>query len=105
MYLWCTLRLHEGQGALLPCEHQALLELLLSKLRTRPTFQLSGAPGFVVKTLEQTPKVGGRYFFWNGVDRLEATSVLLGHQSVRITEKHYAPWVRALFAASSTPNP
>jgi integrase/recombinase XerD len=26
---------------------------------------------------------------------LERVSVLLGHQSVRITEKHYAPWVRA----------
>ena len=25
---------------------------------------------------------------------LERVSVLLGHQSVRITEKHYAPWVR-----------
>ncbi len=26
---------------------------------------------------------------------LERVSVLLGHQSLRITEKHYAPWVRA----------
>lgn len=26
---------------------------------------------------------------------LERVSVLLGHQSVRVTEKHYAPWVRA----------
>jgi Phage integrase family len=26
---------------------------------------------------------------------IERVSVLLGHQSVRITEKHYAPWVRA----------
>lgn len=26
---------------------------------------------------------------------LEEVSVLLGHQSVRITERHYAPWVRA----------
>ncbi len=25
---------------------------------------------------------------------LERVSILLGHQSVRITEKHYAPWVR-----------
>jgi integrase len=26
---------------------------------------------------------------------IERVSVLLGHQSVRITEKHYSPWVRA----------
>lgn len=26
---------------------------------------------------------------------LERVSVLLGHQSVKITEKHYAPWVHA----------
>ena len=26
---------------------------------------------------------------------LERVSMLLGHQSVRITEKHYAPWVHA----------
>jgi integrase/recombinase XerD len=26
---------------------------------------------------------------------MERVSVLLGHQSIRITEKHYAPWVRA----------
>ena len=26
---------------------------------------------------------------------IERFSILLGHQSVRITEKHYAPWVRA----------
>jgi integrase/recombinase XerD len=26
---------------------------------------------------------------------LERVSILLGHQSVRITEKHYAPWVRS----------
>ncbi len=26
---------------------------------------------------------------------MERVSVLLGHQSVRITEKHYAPWIRA----------
>lgn len=26
---------------------------------------------------------------------IERVSVLLGHQSVRITERHYAPWVRA----------
>ena len=26
---------------------------------------------------------------------IERVSVLLGHQSVRITEKHYNPWVRS----------
>ena len=26
---------------------------------------------------------------------LERVSILLGHQSVSITEKHYAPWVRS----------
>ena len=26
---------------------------------------------------------------------LERVSILLGHQSVRITEKHYSPWVAA----------
>ena len=26
---------------------------------------------------------------------LERVSVLLGHQSMRVTEKHYAPWVKA----------
>ena len=25
----------------------------------------------------------------------ERVSILLGHQSVRITEKHYSPWVRS----------
>jgi len=26
---------------------------------------------------------------------IERVSILLGHQSVRIIEKHYAPWVKA----------
>jgi integrase len=26
---------------------------------------------------------------------IERVSMLLGHSSVRVTEKHYAPWVRA----------
>ena len=26
---------------------------------------------------------------------LEDVSVLLGHQNIRITQKHYAPWVRS----------
>ena len=27
---------------------------------------------------------------------LETVSILLGHQDIRITQKHYAPWVRSL---------
>jgi hypothetical protein len=27
--------------------------------------------------------------------RIEQVSVLLGHSSLKITEKHYAPWVKA----------
>jgi integrase/recombinase XerD len=30
----------------------------------------------------------------NGVD-LSHVSILLGHASIRITERHYAPWVNA----------
>ena len=26
---------------------------------------------------------------------MERVSMLLGHQSIRITERHYSPWVRA----------
>jgi hypothetical protein len=26
---------------------------------------------------------------------LERVSILLGHQSVKVTERHYTPWVRA----------
>ena len=33
---------------------------------------------------------------------IERVSVLLGHQSVRITEKYYAPWVRARQEESNT---
>ncbi len=93
-------------------------------------------PDFVLKSLDATPKVIEKYFFWDGRSKLETIvgswrkrlvrvfelaevedghahrfrdtfavellltgvpierlSVLLGHQSVRITEKHYAPWV------------
>ena len=34
---------------------------------------------------------------------LERVSVLLGHQSVRITERHYSPWVRASLRRQFTP--
>jgi hypothetical protein len=26
---------------------------------------------------------------------MERVSVLLGHSSIKVTEKHYSPWVRA----------
>jgi site-specific recombinase XerD len=95
-------------------------------------------PDFVLKTLDTTPKLMEKCFFWDGalnletivgswrkrlaklfelanVERahphrfrdtfavelllagvpIERVSILLGHQSVRITEKHYAPWVRS----------
>jgi integrase len=29
------------------------------------------------------------------VDQLDRVSVLLGHQSIRVTERHYAPWTRS----------
>jgi len=95
-------------------------------------------PDFVLKALEETPRVTGRHFFWSGEGKLdsivrswqarlrrlfelaevqdghphrlrdtfavelllagvpiERVSVLLGHQSVRITERHYNPWNKA----------
>jgi len=95
-------------------------------------------PDFVLKTLDATPKVSEKYFFWDGVSSLETivgswrkrlvklfelakvenahphrfrdtfsvellltgvpierVSILLGHQSVRITERHYNAWVRS----------
>lgn len=36
-----------------------------------------------------------RRTFLNVLRPFERVSILLGHQSVRITEKDYAPWVRA----------
>jgi integrase len=95
-------------------------------------------PDFVLKALDETPRVCEKYFFWSGDGKLdsivrswqtrlrrlfelakvqdghphrfrdtfavellltgvpiERVSILLGHQSVRITEKHYTPWVRS----------
>src|SRR5262252_9109048 len=73
-------------------------------------------PPFLIDALNVIPERTA-YFFWTGnstpktaasvwqesLKRLfllagvpiERVSILLGHQSVRITEKHYAPWVRA----------
>ena len=90
----------------------------------------------MLHSLERTPKVTEKHFFWDGKVKLEIAvgsrrrrfaklfefakvegahphrfrdtfavelllsgvpiervSILLGHQSVRITERHYAPWV------------
>jgi len=95
-------------------------------------------PDFVLKALDETPRVCDRYFFWSGEGKLdsivrswqsrlhrlfelaniedghphrfrdtyavelllsgvpiERVAILLGHSSVRITEKHYAPFVRS----------
>ena len=50
-------------------------------------------PEFVLSALEATPKVTEKFFFWSGRGKLEIerVSILLGHQRVSITEKHYAP--------------
>jgi integrase/recombinase XerD len=77
-------------------------------------------PDFVIKELDALAKKSDRHWFWtancklktavtdwqaclrtlfedakvtNGVP-LERVSVLLGHTSIRVTEKHYSPWVR-----------
>jgi integrase/recombinase XerD len=66
-------------------------------------------PAFVVKALESSPRSSERYFFWTGQSKthsaigklllsgvpLERVSVLLGHSSIRVTERHYAPWTRS----------
>jgi len=95
-------------------------------------------PDFVIKALDETPRVCEKYFFWSGEGKLESivrswqsrlhrlfklacvedghphrfrdtfavelllsgvnierVSILLGHSSVRVTEKHYSPWIRA----------
>lgn len=95
-------------------------------------------PEFVTATLNATPPVNDRYYFWTGIGKLhtavkvwetrlrrvfilaglpdghahrfrdtfavemllagkpiERVSAALGHQDVRITQKHYAPWIRA----------
>ena len=95
-------------------------------------------PDFVLKALDETPRVTDKHFFWSGRGKLdsivrswqtrlrrlfklaeipnahphrlrdtfavelllagvpiERVSVLLGHTSVRITERHYNPWNKA----------
>jgi hypothetical protein len=58
----------------------------------------------VLHALERTPRVTEKHYRFrdtfavelllSGVP-IERVSILLGHQSVRITERHYAPWVRS----------
>ena len=74
-------------------------------------------PEFVITALDAFERKNEQYFFWSGTSEkdgaardymrylaslfklagvpLERVSVLLGHSSVRITEKHYASWVLA----------
>jgi site-specific recombinase XerD len=99
-------------------------------------------PDFVLKTLEDTPRVSETHYFWTGNGKIESivrswqtrlrdlfkiaevsngqgnmlshrfrdtfavelllvgvpierVAILLGHQSVRVTERHYNPWVRS----------
>jgi len=54
-------------------------------------FKLAGVPDAHAHRFRDTSSVE----FLLARVPIERVSVLLGHQSVRITEKHYAPWVRA----------
>ncbi len=57
----------------------------------RRVFRLAGVPGGHAHRFRDTFAVE---LLLAGVP-LERVSVLLGHQSVKVTEKHYTPWVRA----------
>jgi integrase/recombinase XerD len=95
-------------------------------------------PEFMIRALEATPRVTGRYYFWTGAGKLstavrmrdmrlkrifekagilnghahrfrdtfatelllqgvsmENVAALLGHQDIKITQKHYSAWVRS----------
>jgi integrase len=54
-------------------------------------FEIAKIPDGHAHRLRDTFAVG---LLQQGVS-LEDVSVLLGHSSIRITEKHYAPWVKA----------
>jgi len=59
--------------------------------RLRKLFELAKIPGGHAHRFRDTFAVE---LLLTGVP-IERVSVLLGHQSVRITERHYAPWVRS----------
>jgi integrase/recombinase XerD len=59
--------------------------------RLRRIFELANVPNGHAHRFRDTFAVE---LLLSGVP-IERLSVLLGHQSVRITERHYAPWVRA----------
>ncbi len=71
-------------------------------------------PPVVVDALEEVKGPNLKYFFWTGNGKthmfrdtfavellkhgvsLETVSMLLGHASIKVTEKHYKPWVKTL---------
>ncbi len=57
----------------------------------RVVFKLASVPGGHAHRFRDTFAVE---LLLSGVP-LEDVSILLGHSSVRITERHYAPWVKA----------
>jgi integrase/recombinase XerD len=59
--------------------------------RLRKLFELAKIPGGHAHRLRDTFAVE---LLLAGIP-IERVSILLGHQSVRITEKHYSPWVRS----------
>jgi integrase/recombinase XerD len=59
--------------------------------RLRKLFELAKIPGGHAHRFRDTFAVE---LLLTGAP-IEGVSVLLGHQSIRITEKHYAPWVRS----------
>lgn len=74
----------ERQGKIGQCSTE--LETRLSKL-----FKLAKVPDGKSHRFRDTFSVE---LLLAGVP-LERVSILLGHESVKITEKHYAPWVRS----------
>ena len=63
----------------------------IGSARCAGVFRLAGVPGGHAHRFRDTFAVE---LLLAGVP-LERVSVLLGHQSVKVTEKHYTPWVRA----------